>query len=199
MNTENLDLEDTKDRIAQVALELFATFGFDGVSTRKIAEVAKCNIASLNYHFGTKRQLYNECLILMEPKENFGFEEILTRATDKNDFDKKMERFCIHFLSYVLANASSLKLLINEINADTKEGVKDSFIKPILNLFEGFLRDSQQDKIVNKNIEAGLYSRMLISVLLSQKLYKSLRAFEETNDEELAKKLVRSSTCNFFE
>jgi len=42
--------------------ELFAEFGLDGTSVRAIAEKADANIAAINYHFGSKENLYTEVL-----------------------------------------------------------------------------------------------------------------------------------------
>ncbi|MDX6741275.1 helix-turn-helix domain-containing protein [Actinocorallia sp. A-T 12471] len=45
-------------RILDAATRLFAERGFDGASTRLIAEAAGLNIATVNYHVGGKRDLY---------------------------------------------------------------------------------------------------------------------------------------------
>ncbi len=37
---------------------LFAQKGYDAVSVREITNVAKCNLAAVNYHFGNKKTLY---------------------------------------------------------------------------------------------------------------------------------------------
>lgn len=52
--------DDTKSRVLDSAEELFSEGGFDGVSSRDITKLAKCNVASINYYFGGKDNLYNE-------------------------------------------------------------------------------------------------------------------------------------------
>lgn len=49
----------TRDKLLLAALELFGQYGFEGVSTRKLAEQAGVNLQAINYYFGTKRGLYN--------------------------------------------------------------------------------------------------------------------------------------------
>ena len=49
----------TRDKLLLAALDLFGRYGFDGVSTRKLAEWAGVNLQAINYYFGTKRGLYN--------------------------------------------------------------------------------------------------------------------------------------------
>ncbi|WP_019629946.1 TetR/AcrR family transcriptional regulator [Actinomadura atramentaria] len=50
--------DDPRERIIAVATRLFASFGYDGTSTRLIAETAGLNIATVAYHVGGKRDLY---------------------------------------------------------------------------------------------------------------------------------------------
>ena len=51
--------DDTREKLLLAALELFGQYGFEGVSTRKLAETAAVNLQAINYYFGTKRGLYN--------------------------------------------------------------------------------------------------------------------------------------------
>ena len=44
--------------IAAAAERLFAEYGYDGVSIRRIGSAADAQIALINYHFGTKEMLY---------------------------------------------------------------------------------------------------------------------------------------------
>lgn len=50
----------TKERILENAEVLFAQKGFHGVSIREITTAAKCNMASVHYHFNNKMNLYLE-------------------------------------------------------------------------------------------------------------------------------------------
>ncbi|MEM5788918.1 MAG: TetR family transcriptional regulator, partial [Syntrophobacteraceae bacterium] len=48
------DKQSTKERIMKVAQRLFADRGLDGTSMRDITDTAGVNLASVNYHFGSK-------------------------------------------------------------------------------------------------------------------------------------------------
>jgi AcrR family transcriptional regulator len=50
--------EDTRQRLINAALEVFGNYGFDGASTRMLAEKAGANLAAIPYHFGGKEGLY---------------------------------------------------------------------------------------------------------------------------------------------
>jgi len=49
-----------RERLLDAAEKLFCAHGFDGVGVREIAGAADCNIASVNYYFGGKDNLYLE-------------------------------------------------------------------------------------------------------------------------------------------
>jgi AcrR family transcriptional regulator len=48
----------TRERILDQSEALFAQKGFHAVSVREITRAARCNLAAVNYHFGSKRKLY---------------------------------------------------------------------------------------------------------------------------------------------
>ena len=50
--------EDTRRRILEAALEVFAAEGYEGASTRHLAERAGINLPAIQYYFGSKDGLY---------------------------------------------------------------------------------------------------------------------------------------------
>jgi len=57
--------EDTRERLLNAGLRLFAAQGFAKTSTRELAEAASVNIAAISYHFGDKAGLYRA--VFFEP------------------------------------------------------------------------------------------------------------------------------------
>jgi AcrR family transcriptional regulator len=63
---KNTDLEaknccincNVEDRLLDAAEKLFCENGFNGTSVRDLTTEANCNVAAVNYHFGSKEQLY---------------------------------------------------------------------------------------------------------------------------------------------
>ena len=53
---------DTRQRILDVAGPIFAEHGFRAATIREICDKADANIAAVNYHFGSKENLYTEVL-----------------------------------------------------------------------------------------------------------------------------------------
>ena len=62
---------DTKELLIVSAGELFADHGFDGVSTRMIADRAGVKLSAIHYHFGTKDNLYIEACLAAHERGNF--------------------------------------------------------------------------------------------------------------------------------
>ena len=50
--------EETRQRLIEAALKIFGEAGFDGASTRMLADAAGANLAAIPYHFGSKEGLY---------------------------------------------------------------------------------------------------------------------------------------------
>jgi AcrR family transcriptional regulator len=53
---------DTRDRLLKTAQWLFAEKGFKATSLRQITQEAGANVASVNYHFGSKGEMLNELI-----------------------------------------------------------------------------------------------------------------------------------------
>jgi len=60
MRRERIDGKDTRQRLLAAAVELFAEKGYWEASNAEICERAGTNSASLNYHFGSKENMYVE-------------------------------------------------------------------------------------------------------------------------------------------
>jgi AcrR family transcriptional regulator len=53
--------DEVRSRIIRVAIEAFGLHGYEGASTRAIAEMASVNAPVLQYYFGGKQGLYSAC------------------------------------------------------------------------------------------------------------------------------------------
>lgn len=66
--SKNVELNDKKIQILEVAEKLFSEKGFEGTSIRDISKEAKINIAMVSYYFGSKERLL-ESLILYKTSD----------------------------------------------------------------------------------------------------------------------------------
>src|SRR5260221_12505051 len=61
---------DTKTRILDAAESLFMEHGFEATSLRSLTTAASVNLAAVNYHFGTKEELFQAVLTRPLDPEN---------------------------------------------------------------------------------------------------------------------------------
>jgi AcrR family transcriptional regulator len=54
--------DDSRERVVAAATALFAEHGYDGTSTRQIANQVGLNVATVAYHAGSKAELYQEVM-----------------------------------------------------------------------------------------------------------------------------------------
>jgi AcrR family transcriptional regulator len=73
----------TKSRILDVAETLFMEHGFEATSMRAITAAADVNLASVNYHFGSKEELFQAVLTRRLDPMNQQRLELLTRLEAK--------------------------------------------------------------------------------------------------------------------
>ena len=69
----------TKDRILDAAESLFMEHGFEATSLRAITAAAGANLASVNYHFGSKEVLFQAVLTRRLDPMNQERLDLLTR------------------------------------------------------------------------------------------------------------------------
>ncbi|MHC4644648.1 MAG: TetR/AcrR family transcriptional regulator [Planctomycetota bacterium] len=90
------------DRLLDAAEGLFAEKGFRGTSVRQIASAADCNVASVNYYFGGKENLYLEVwrrdLRAMLDKRIASIEEVMSKSDGRPDLEDLLGSFAKAFL-----------------------------------------------------------------------------------------------------
>jgi TetR/AcrR family transcriptional regulator, regulator of cefoperazone and chloramphenicol sensitivity len=52
----------TREKMLEVAIEAFATRGYEGIGTRELADRAGVNLSAIRYHFGDKAGLYHAAI-----------------------------------------------------------------------------------------------------------------------------------------
>ena len=92
----------TKDKILDAAEYFFADKGFNGTSLREITSKAEVNLAAVNYHFGSKKELIKSVMSRymneLAPKLEFS----LYKLCDSND-DISLEEVFTAFVKPLLS------------------------------------------------------------------------------------------------
>lgn len=92
----SVDTPDTRERLLQASLRLFALQGFAKTSTRELAEAAQVNVAAISYHFGDKAGLYRA--VFFEPMGGAAAPEDTAFATPGLALDEALRGFYAAFL-----------------------------------------------------------------------------------------------------
>ncbi len=79
----------TKERLLEVATELFAARGFAGVSVRDLAGGAGINVATVSYYFGGKEGLYREVV----RREVADLDQVIRILESSDDAGLVVQRF----------------------------------------------------------------------------------------------------------
>jgi len=133
-----------KEKIIKSTVELIKSVGIDGLSVRKIAELADVNVASINYHFGSKDKLVNEILktSLFEFRGTFN---ILDNAEISPL--KRLRQFLLDYLSLLKAHPELFKIVLSP------EKLFDSHLE-----YVEFLKYQGFDKLTKTVLEIVGYS-----------------------------------------
>ena len=114
--------EGTRQRLLDAAEPCFARRGYEGTSVRDITRVAACNVASVNYHFGSKQQLYEQVfhrrLSELRQLRIEAVNEVADEAAARGDIELVIRTFAEAFLRPVVDDRRgpvTLGLLMREM------------------------------------------------------------------------------------
>ena len=107
-------VKNVKDRLVDAAEELFCVRGFKGTSIRDIAASAGCNIASVNYYFGSKEKLYEEVwhrhLIPMRDVRIASINKVMSQTETNPDLEGLLRSFADTFVGSMVDSSSMSRL-----------------------------------------------------------------------------------------
>jgi AcrR family transcriptional regulator len=91
--------ENVKTRILEVAGKLFAEKGFKTVTVREIIKNAETHLSALNYHFGSKENLYREVIkfACMNLPVSFERQEIAGYVTPREGLERLVRESLSHY------------------------------------------------------------------------------------------------------
>jgi len=104
-----------RERLLDAAEELFCEHGFEGTSIRDIAAAANCNIASVNYYFGGKENLYievwrrNHAHLVGVRIESIN--EVMSRSGGKPGLEMLLKSFAEAFLGPLMESNKGPRLM----------------------------------------------------------------------------------------
>ena len=157
--------QDARSKSLVSAKKLFGLKGFEAASVRDIAEHSGTNPASINYHFGSKEELFKvvarDCLQHTErvvgvlDQEPHTFESL--RTCLKNFFKLFLQIRTEDEDSYFCINRN-----IDVLLSLDPQAFEDQIWSIIKNL-EKFLLKAQKNKLLRKDVEPQMIARILFS------------------------------------
>ena len=123
---------ETPERILEAALEVFSQQGFDGARTRDIASQAGVRLGLLQYHFGSKEDLWRAAVTRAFDDLEEGFERDLAASTA--DSPRERLRALIRGHAYFVAkNTAFIRIMHDEGKrpGPRMQWLADRYVEPL--------------------------------------------------------------------
>ncbi|MDF2891568.1 MAG: TetR family transcriptional regulator [Clostridia bacterium] len=139
-----MDAASTRDKILHATLKIIGKEGFQSITIKKIADLAEVNIAAVNYYFGSKTNVINEAIQVLNRKRMRCFEVL-----EQKDIPpvERLRRFLFDYMESAFEYPDVFRSVIYcAINNCLDSG--DNIV---------LLKTDSFEKIKNTINEAGLY------------------------------------------
>jgi len=190
----NIELNDKKIQILEVAEKLFSDKGFEGTSIRDISKHAKINIAMVSYYFGSKERLL-EALILYKTSDlKLQLENLLQENIEPLE---KVNKLVEIYITRISCNKGIFRVLHFELNSQKREKSMIAFTelkKGNLKSVESIITQGQAKGVFRKDIIIPLITPTIIGTFFHFHMNKPF--FEELlnlNTETLYNDYIKNS------
>ncbi|MBP4138533.1 MULTISPECIES: TetR/AcrR family transcriptional regulator [Flavobacterium] len=190
----NIELNDKKIQILEVAEKLFSEKGFDGTSIRDISKMAKINIAMVSYYFGSKERLL-EALILYKTSDlKLQIESLLHENLEPLD---KVNKLVEIYINRINCNRGIYRILHFELTSKKREENLAAFAelkKGNLKSLETIIREGQSKGIFRTDVVIPLITPTILGTFFHFHMNKPF--FQELlhlNTETLYNDYIKNS------
>ncbi len=173
--TESTAIEPAFDRLLQVAVEVFAEYGFREATVREICSRANVNVASVNYYFRSKEALYAQALAFAFQEANrlYPLDAILDKSLPP---EQRLTLFISNFLHKLLDDSHlglHSKLIAREIADPTKalDEIIGAAIVPQFTLLQKIIQ-----QILGVSPDKVIVDRCLLSIFGQCLMFKHSRS-----------------------
>lgn len=139
----------SRRRILDVAVELFAAHGYDGVSTRDIATAAALNVATVAHHVGGKRDLYLAVLEELHARERDVLKAAVAAVPDPLPGESAARRDALlgvldAYIDFCLATPQVPALWMRRWLSDAEDvqAVERAYAAPLYRMVEDLVRSA---------------------------------------------------------
>ncbi len=138
------DEASTREKMLQAALEAFSELGFDGASTREIANRAGVNQGLVNYYFGSKETLWREAVAIAFAELRAGADGLLDQAPAETDRERA-EQLIRGFVDFAARRPEFSRLMTDEGKRGGKrmQWLVDHHVRFLFEAVSTFLKNSR--------------------------------------------------------
>ncbi len=152
----------TKEKLLEAALDVFAENGYDGTTTREICRRVGVNMATLNYHFGSKENLWNAVCMESAGRLSSTLSQSLDVTLSPADVIQKVVDA---LFDTVLADPRPIRIAMwGSLQAPSmdEDATFDAF-RPTVNLASAFLKKMQADGVLRPDVDIEAAAMLLYS------------------------------------
>lgn len=192
-------MKDTRKRILGAATGAFAELGYSGASVREICGRVGASPNAINYHFGSKAELYREIV------EGFASEQLelavrilSTPPRSTEDFAIRLELFFGELLHCYLDNRDTIRIIYREFEQLVPHGTDGVVgrLTQVNAVIATFVRQALEQGIVSDGIDADIVAGLLLDRVANQARFTDAHATffgVSTLDETYRKHWVQST------
>lgn len=149
--------DDVRERILASALECFGAFGFEGTSTRAVADRADVTHTLVLYHFHTKEQLWIATIDNALKRYSQEMKEHLDKAD--HTAAAGLRTFIEQFIRMSAQQPQIHRILTMESNQDTSrlQWVIENYLREHFGMVRDLIRAGQEQGVVRQCDPARLY------------------------------------------
>ena len=183
----------TRDRILETSIELFAEKGFNGTTTKEIAEKAEVNESLIFRHFSTKRELYGA---IIEKKINE--EPGISMPLHENEDSKDVRSIFIAIAEHMFEKCGKDTNFIRLLHYSALEGheLSDMFFDNYVEYENMLLCDYIEKRVADRTFKklnpvyvSQAFIGMIVHHFIERELFGAKNA-KKMNEKEVVKTFV---------
>lgn len=158
----------TTFKIKTAAKSLFAVKGFEAVTVKEIGQKSRTNPALINYHFGSKQNLYYSIIEDFTSMSRDYAKALLRKPQDKKDFLENLDLYIRHLIQKYLDDPE-LHLILHRESEKTlsksKLNVFENQLLEVFNVLEEYYSSAKANKILKATMDSRITTLLLFCTL----------------------------------
>jgi TetR/AcrR family transcriptional regulator len=148
----------TRDQIVTAAITCFSGFGFEGATTRLIAERAGVNQGLITHHFSNKEELWKAAVDQLFANIDNEVERRF-KAWEDADRPTRIRLMIRHFVRYASAHPEQLRFMVQEglSSGPRMQWLVENHLSPEYTRFRRLLSDARAEQMLIEGDDAQLF------------------------------------------